>query len=135
MRPFAADSTVVGKTLPVNGSERVIVGVMPPEFAFPERRTDLWMPLPRSIIDTPGDWSNYYLFMVGRIADGATLDRARQLSRRSHSAYAAVKLEARAETLERFKRLCQDDPFLDFWFSEEAQRRIGALVERLTKKS
>lgn len=65
----------------------------------------------------------------------ATLDRARQLSRRSHSAYAAVKLEARAETLERFKRLCQDDPFLDFWFSEEAQGRIAALVERLTKKS
>jgi predicted permease len=77
MRRFAADSTVVGKTLPVNGSERVIVGVMPPEFAFPERRTDVWMPLPRAILDTPGDWSNYYLFMVGRVADGATLERAR----------------------------------------------------------
>lgn len=63
-----------------------------------------------------------------------TVDRARQLSRRSHSAYAAVKLEARAETIERFKQMCRDDPFLDFWFSEEAQRRIAALVDRLTKK-
>jgi putative ABC transport system permease protein len=77
MRRFAGDSTAVGKTLPVNGSERVIVGVMPPEFAFPERRTDLWMPLPRSVLDTPGDWSNYYLFMVARLARGSTLDRAR----------------------------------------------------------
>ena len=77
MRRFAADSTVVGKTLPVNGSERVIVGVMPPEFAFPERRTDLWMPLPRAVLDTPGDWSNYYLFMVARLTNRSTLDQAR----------------------------------------------------------
>jgi predicted permease len=77
MRRFAGDSTAVGRTLPVNGSERVIVGVTPPEFAFPERRTDVWMPLPRAILDTPGDWSNYYLFMVGRLTSGSTLDRAR----------------------------------------------------------
>jgi enoyl-CoA hydratase len=65
----------------------------------------------------------------------ATIDRARQLCGRSRSAYAAVKLEARSEALERFDCARRDDPFLDFWFSEEAQRRIGALVERLTKKS
>lgn len=65
----------------------------------------------------------------------ATIDRARQLCGRSRPAYAAVKLEARSEALERFDRARRDDPFLDFWFSPEAQRRIAALVDRLTKKS
>jgi len=65
----------------------------------------------------------------------AAIDRARQLSGRSRLAYAAVKLEARSEALERFDRARRVDPFLDFWFSEEAQGRIAALVERLTKKS
>jgi putative ABC transport system permease protein len=77
MRRFAADSAVIGKTLPVNGIERTIVGVMPSEFAFPEKRTDVWMPLPRAIFDTPGDRSNHYLFMVGRLAEGVGLDRSR----------------------------------------------------------
>lgn len=77
--------------------------------------------------------------LVDRVVPPADLleeaiDRARQLSGRSRSAYAAVKLEARGAALERFDRMCHDDPFLDFWFSEDAQRRIGALVDRLTKK-
>ena len=29
----------------------------------------------------------------------------------------------------------KDDPFLDFWFSEEARRRIDGLVARLTKRA
>jgi enoyl-CoA hydratase/carnithine racemase len=65
----------------------------------------------------------------------AALDRARQLAARSRAAYAAIKLRARAEAIERFDRAREGDPFLDFWFSDEAQRRIGALVERLTKKA
>jgi len=65
----------------------------------------------------------------------AALDRARQLAARSRAAYAAIKLRARAEAIERFDRAREDDPFLDFWFSDEAQRRIGALAERLTKKA
>lgn len=64
----------------------------------------------------------------------AAIDRARQLCGRSRPAYAAVKLEARSEALDRFDRARRTDPFLDFWFSEEAQRRIGTLVDRLTKK-
>jgi hypothetical protein len=35
----------------------------------------------------------------------------------------------------RFDAAAEADPFLDFWFSAEAQRRIHALVERLTKRA
>ena len=65
----------------------------------------------------------------------AALDRARQLAGRSRFAYAEIKRRARAETLARFDRAGADDPFLDFWFSDEARRRIEALVARLTKKA
>jgi len=65
----------------------------------------------------------------------AALDRARQLAGRSRVAYAEVKRRARAETLARFDRAGAGDPFLDFWFSDEARRRIEALVARLTTKA
>jgi enoyl-CoA hydratase len=64
----------------------------------------------------------------------AALDRARQLAGRSRAAYAEIKRRARAGALRRFDRAGESDPFLEFWFSDEARRRIDALVERLTKK-
>jgi enoyl-CoA hydratase/carnithine racemase len=65
----------------------------------------------------------------------AALDRARQLAGRSRVAYAEIKRRARAKTLKRYDRALVNDPFLDFWFSDEARRRIDALVDRLTKKT
>jgi enoyl-CoA hydratase len=65
----------------------------------------------------------------------AALDRARQLARRSRPAYAEIKRRARARTLRHYDRALENDPFLEFWFSDEARRRIDALVERLTKKA
>lgn len=71
---------------------------------------------------------------AGDLSDAA-VDRARQLAGRSRAAYAEIKRRARARTLRRFDRAAENDPFLDLWFSDEARRRIDALVERLTKKS
>jgi hypothetical protein len=34
----------------------------------------------------------------------------------------------------RFDAARKDDPFLDFWFSPEARKRIAALVEKLKGK-
>ncbi len=57
-----------------------------------------------------------------------------RLAGRSRPAYAEIKRRARAGTLACFDRVAADDPFLDFWFSAEARRRIEALVARLAKK-
>jgi enoyl-CoA hydratase len=65
----------------------------------------------------------------------AAVARARQLAGRSRAAYAEIKRIARENTVYRFDRAFQGDPFLDFWFSDEARRRIDALIARLTKKS
>jgi enoyl-CoA hydratase len=61
------------------------------------------------------------------------LERAGKLARGSASAYAEVKRRARAEALLRFDAARADDPFLDFWFSEDARARIAALLEKLQR--
>ncbi len=42
---FGGDRGVLGKALSLNGSSFTIVGVMPPEFQFPDRKAALWLPL------------------------------------------------------------------------------------------
>jgi predicted permease len=74
-RRFGGRGSVIGATIPINGTPRTIVGVMPPHFDFPESRTDIWIPLPRFRADS-GDRTNHYLFMVGRLKPGVTLERA-----------------------------------------------------------
>ena len=75
-RSFGADPAIVGRTIRVDGVPRVIVGVMPAQFDYPEARTELWLPLPNFNPDSLGDRSNYYLFMVGRLKPGVTLAHA-----------------------------------------------------------
>jgi putative ABC transport system permease protein len=75
-RQFGGDRSVVGRQLPINGVPRTIVGVMPPRFAYPEARTDLWMPLPRFNPDSLNDRDNHYLFMVGRLRPNVRIESA-----------------------------------------------------------
>jgi predicted permease len=74
-RHFGGDSGVVGKTLEVNGVQRTVIGVMPRHFDFPNSNIDLWLPMLRF---DPGELqrTNHYLFVVGRLAPGATLPLA-----------------------------------------------------------
>lgn len=44
-RRFALSKDVIGKSLEVDGSNAVIIGVMPPTFELPSRDTQLWEPL------------------------------------------------------------------------------------------
>jgi putative ABC transport system permease protein len=42
---FGADPDVVGTTIELDARTRAVIGVMPPEFAFPDDEIDLWIPL------------------------------------------------------------------------------------------
>ena len=75
-RRFAGDPAIVGKTIPFNGTPRTVVGIMPRHFDYPTARTDLWLPIQRFKPDSLGDRSNHYLFMVGRLKRGVTVERA-----------------------------------------------------------
>src|SRR5688572_23983358 len=45
-RSFGGDRSVVGRTVNVDGEPSVVIGVMPPDFAFPEQG-QAWVPLRR----------------------------------------------------------------------------------------
>lgn len=94
-RQMGRDPDVIGRVLALSGHESVtIVGVMPPDFAFPYRSmfgpwvsggattADMWIPMPmegpRWI--TPGGAlvrDAHALVTVGRLAPGVSLDQAR----------------------------------------------------------
>jgi len=63
------------------------------------------------------------------------VERARVLGGLSAPAYAAVKRRSRAAAVARFDQARDHDPFLDFWFSEEAKVRIHDMVARLKARS
>ena len=78
--------------------------------------------------------------LVDRLAPAESVtdlavERARLLAGRPSAAYAENKRRVRAEAVARFDATRGMDPFLDHWFLEESQRRVRALVEKLTKKN
>jgi len=69
-RVFAGDANIVGKRISVDGVTREIVGVMPPDFHFPEAQTALWLPLE---IDAARTRSAAFDFHgIGRLRSGIT---------------------------------------------------------------
>ncbi len=75
--------------------------------------------------------------LVDRVVPAETLldsaiERARFLAGLSGPAYAAIKRRSRAAAVARFDQARNHDPFLDFWFGDDAQFRIKDLVARLT---
>jgi putative ABC transport system permease protein len=73
---FAADPTVVGRTVQLNGSPYTIIGVMPAGFYFPVREAQLWMALTFNGEDLESR-ENSYIEAVGRLRDGVTFEQAR----------------------------------------------------------
>ncbi len=63
------------------------------------------------------------------------VERARFLAGLSSAAYAAIKLRSRAAAIARFDQARDHDPFLDFWFSEDARFRVRDMVARLTSRA
>ncbi|MEQ8330070.1 MAG: ABC transporter permease [Longimicrobiales bacterium] len=71
---FGADPDVLGRSLDINGSPAVVVGVLPPEYVVFGEGTEMWV----SLDLTRGDQTNSgrWLFVVGRRADGVTFEGA-----------------------------------------------------------
>ena len=72
---FQGDSSVIGRTVRVTGTQATIVGVMPDGFAFP-RTQELWVPL-KFDVSTYDRRQGMTIRIFGRLAPGASLDQAR----------------------------------------------------------
>jgi len=72
LRRYGGDSTLIGKTVRLNGAARTVIGIMPPRFGFPEFAA-LWIPMTGDAAAAASDRS---LGVVGRLRDGVTLAQA-----------------------------------------------------------
>ncbi len=74
-RRFGSDAGIIGQSISMNGVSRIVLGVMPPGFNFPEKTTEFWIPIPitpqrkqaRTLISYKA---------VGRLKPGVTLAQA-----------------------------------------------------------
>ena len=96
-RHFGGDARVVGRTLQLSqgssGGPTQVVGVMPPDFAFPTATAELWAPNPLDA--TGGDYNTTYLELLGRLAPGVDVTAAER------------------EVTATFAALCAEDPACD----------------------
>ena len=72
---FSANPAAVGQTLKIDGVPTRIVGVMPRGYDVHGQKVELWLPLtinPQS----PGGRSSHFLYLVGRLKPGLTVEQA-----------------------------------------------------------
>ncbi|MGE3488803.1 MAG: ABC transporter permease [Vicinamibacterales bacterium] len=74
---FAADPNILGQTLSLDDATSVIVGVMPPDFIFPDRATDFWRPFRLNPESGDEDRNNHYLGVVARLKPDVTFEQSR----------------------------------------------------------
>ena len=71
---FASNLAVVGQVVRVNGRPHAIIGIMPPDFAFPENAR-LWVPEQRDV-RTVGSGDGPMVIVVGRLRLGESYENA-----------------------------------------------------------
>ena len=82
-RRFGASPDAVGATLTINRTDWRVQGIMPPQFAMPDREVDLWMPwdlsrtyAPRYADGPPRD--SRFLKVVARLQPGHTPEQTQE---------------------------------------------------------
>jgi predicted permease len=75
-RRFGGDPNIIGQPISLNGVNRTVVGVMPASFVFPQKDTELWIPLAVSPQRKQAR-NSFSLKSVGRLKPGVTIEQAR----------------------------------------------------------
>ena len=76
-RNFAANPGIVNQTIPLNGQQYTVIGVMPPELSSLYRTVQMWSPLVFPEKDRLDRDTHKYL-VIGRIKSDVTLAQARE---------------------------------------------------------
>ena len=69
---FGGDSTIIGRSITLDGIGREVVGVMPAGFGFPKVESQVWVPMR---VDRT-DLSGFHLDGIGRLRPGVTPEQA-----------------------------------------------------------
>lgn len=73
-RRFGGDADIVGKDIYLNDNPRKIIGVMPRGFAFPQKETELWVPMVAG--RRAESRGAFWLQAIGRLKPGVTVAQA-----------------------------------------------------------
>jgi putative ABC transport system permease protein len=73
---FAGDTTIVGRDIEISAVPYQVIGVMPPDFRFPDPRVQLWLPQPVNA-GFLAQRRAHYLRPVARLRPGVTVAQAR----------------------------------------------------------
>jgi putative ABC transport system permease protein len=76
-RRFGADPKIVGRQIIFDGRSREIVGVMPPDFYFPSKEAEMWIPMGWNYAQIAQLRRPHFLRAVGRLKPGVTLEQSR----------------------------------------------------------
>jgi predicted permease len=102
-RRFGADPSIVGRTIDLSGIRYEVVGVMRPDFHFPERDYQLWIPLTINPRLLTREIAAYDHLAVARLKPGVRLGEAQRditvIAQRLEAAYPATNRGVRVEVL------------------------------------
>jgi putative ABC transport system permease protein len=74
-RRFGGSTHLVGESIRLNDEKYVIIGILPPDFQFLRKNTDLWIPVAFSKQEL-ANRDVHYLTVVGRLKPGVTMTQA-----------------------------------------------------------
>ncbi len=79
-RAFGGDRSVVGTKIMLDGRPMIVAGVMPRDFQFPHiwgTKPEFWIPINLQKPDYRKSRGNHWMWVIGRMKRGVTLDRAK----------------------------------------------------------
>ncbi|HWG57610.1 MAG TPA: ABC transporter permease, partial [Candidatus Acidoferrales bacterium] len=89
---FGGDPKAIGRTLTVSGEPYTVIGVAPPNFFFPDEKTQAWVPIPHEMLS--GARGGPVVHALARLKPGVTLAEAQSqvdtIVSRLKSAYPAA---------------------------------------------
>jgi putative ABC transport system permease protein len=74
-RQFGRDSSLLGRTIALNGISQEVVGILPPDFEFFGQPAEIWAPLTLELNEDA--YRGRWLSVIGRLNPGVDVDRAR----------------------------------------------------------
>jgi putative ABC transport system permease protein len=80
-RVFGGAPDIAGRAITLNGDRVIVAGVMPKDFVFPDRETDVWTALVWGTHFQRGDRAGRNLRVIARLAPGVSAARADAMAR------------------------------------------------------
>ncbi len=77
LRRFGGGTNIPGSSIQMNTESWIVVGLMPPQFYFPDQNSELWTPLAISP-EQMRQRHNHSVLVYGRLKAGVSLEKARR---------------------------------------------------------